>query len=269
MIAMVSGARITRRAVIGGGVAVLVLLVSGIVVVRIRTSTGGAGEEPTTVQVSWDVARTSPDGRELLFVFTGAAPYRDDDPCSADYTVDVAETGERVVAEIIERMPNRDNQPDLTCDAVGYGRTARTALAQPLASRPLIDGHTGQPHPPFNGAALLEPSTLPAGWKLQNENGADTVHGPAWVRSYGPDGATAQGASVRQGPPEMLLSYLGESFYKTQGHRTVHGIDATLYIQPSDANVLILAWAEHGQGISVWGRLNADELVTFASGLRN
>jgi hypothetical protein len=203
-----------------------------------------------------------------LFAFTGAAPYRDVDPCSADYTVDVTETGGSVVAAIVGHMPNRGD-PDLACATVGYGRTARATLAQPLASRPLIDGHTGQPHPPFDGATLLDASTLPVGWELQNENGSDTVHGPAWVRSFGPDGAPAEGVSVRQGPPEMLLSYLGESFYKSVGRRTVHGIDAALYVQPDDANVLIVAWAEHGQSISVWGRLDQDELVKFASDLHD
>lgn len=264
---MMNGLRTTRRALIGAGVAVLVVLVGGIVVARIRTSTDQSSGGSTTARVSWDAARTSPDGRELLFAFTGAAAYRGDDPCSADYTVELTETDGRVVAGIVEHMPDRGNHPDLACAAIGYGRTARATLAQPLASRELIDGRTGQPHPPFDGATLLDATSLPAGWMLQNENGGDTVHGPTWVRFYGPDGATAQGVSVRQGPPEMLLSYLGESFYKSVGHCTVHGIDATLYVQPSDANVLILAWAEHGQSVSVWGRLDQDELVRFASDL--
>jgi hypothetical protein len=242
------------------------------------TTTSTTSPQPTATVLNgttagFNGARTGATDRELVLVFTGG-PDDPSDPCWKGYVPDVREDATTVEVTIREARP-ADN-PSAACRLLGHPRSIVVALAAPLGGRSLIDGGSAAhdtPVPVFDGSKLLEPTYVPAGVTVRNENGGQgTTAVPEWVSAYGvadPESGTTKYVFVvfqREHHGEAL----GLSGTIT-GHVDIGGDDAT--IAESDAGIAI-GWVHDGRIITVSAfhpaiDVSREELIRIAEGLRS
>lgn len=217
----------------------------------------------------WESARTDGD-RALLLSFTGAAPGRGD--CESDY-VGVAEVEPERVVVRIDPVPDPATRPDRICPAIGYTRTVRVELPEPLDRRVVVDAQTGGPGPLLDGAALLVPSAIPDGYTYTSESGSYGA-GASWAFEY----------SAGDKRPVLTVSHaqdLGEPLEEglTVLERTqVRGHEAVVLAQ-FGSKPLRVSWREREGVVSVQNAathgtgedallLTHEQLVAFARSLR-
>jgi hypothetical protein len=218
---------------------------------------------------TWESARTDGE-RALLLSFTGAAPGRGD--CESDY-VGVAEVKPQRVVVRIDAVPDPATRPDQICPAIGYARTVRVELPEPLDGRVVVDARTGKPGPLLDGAALLVPSAIPDGYAFSSEFGSYGA-GASWTFQYSAGDQrpvlTVTHAQDIGEPLEEGLTVLERT--QVRGHEAV--VLAQLATKP-----LRVSWRERGGVVSVQNNvthgtgedtllLTKDELVAFARSLR-
>lgn len=213
---------------------------------------------------TWESART--DGEQaLLLAFLGSEA--GDGACQAEYRGTARVVGDDVVVDV-EVL--RSGAADEVCPAIGYDRTVRVELPEPLAGRTVVDARTGRPGALLDGATLLNPPEPPDGYAFDAEAGGFTA-GPSWSVRYakpdrGPTLVVSQGAD-----DGALLEDIGALVERVD----VRGHEAVVLSQGSAIRV---AWRERGgvvvvQEMLTFGQdasvlMTADELVAFARTLR-
>lgn len=80
-------------------------------------------------------------GRQVVVSFSGV-PDRPG-PCGADYRAQASETVDRVYIRVRE-YPHAAPAGEVACPAIAQLRTAAVTLEQPLGSRAVVDGATGE-----------------------------------------------------------------------------------------------------------------------------
>lgn len=250
---------------------------------------GGAPVSPNDVERadalglgSWTGARTSPDGRALVITFVGGRPYQAGDPCTVDYRGEVTETATEVRLRVFARSPKPAGS--YTCTMEGHTRKMTVRLAQPFGHRHLIEEQFNREQPVFDGAQLLEPSSLPSGWQLLTESAGypDQETARYWSRTWGQPAPPPTGdrctpspapVTLTQGPADLVARYPSNGERPT-GSYDVRGHQAT-YFSGASAGITRLAWTEGDRGFVLGsaGRCagdtspSADDLVRFARSL--
>lgn len=156
-----------------------------------------------------DGVRTDPDQQGLVVSYTGGA-------CDKSAHLKVTETPTRIDADVVVRSSRG------SCTAEGIPRLLSARLDAPVGTRAIWSG--GRQQIPFDGARLLAPAALPAGFTGLTEMGfADQPSEDAgvakatttWVTSrFDPAGATVDGPcrptrgslEVRLGPASASLA---------------------------------------------------------------
>ncbi|WP_091518795.1 hypothetical protein [Microlunatus soli] len=111
--------------------------------------------------------RTDPDHQGLVVSYIGGA-------CDGRARLAVTEKGSRIDAKVlVERKMN------VSCTDVGIPRTVAARLARPIGERTVWS--SGREYVPFDGAHLLTPAPVPAGFGGVNEK-AESWAGPTSPR---------------------------------------------------------------------------------------
>lgn len=234
---------------------------------------------------SWDSARTSADGREVLIVLVGGRPFDAADPCSVDYRAVVDETTDAVRISIESRSPPPPAGP-LVCTLEGHNRTVGAELDAPLDGRALIEDQFDRVQPVFDGARLYQPSWLPDGWDLAAEGMGflgERGDGRSWSRGWaGPtpeprDGDCAgsgEGISLIQADAAIVEADPPHDL-KPAGTYDVNGAVATHWTGgPYDRQALTWSIGDEGfvlgpePACSDDAAASFDRLLRFARGLR-
>jgi hypothetical protein len=84
-------------------------------------------------------ARMAADDRAFDYGFTGAAAGTG--PCTASYGIQLLESRTAVLVKLSEHI---NFPPGQACALIGYHRTVRAVLSQPLGARLMVDGRTGR-----------------------------------------------------------------------------------------------------------------------------
>lgn len=218
----------------------------------------------------WESARTDGD-RALLLSFTGAAPGRGD--CESEYLGVAEMEPERVVVRI-DPVPDPATRPDRICPAVGYTRSVRVELPEPLNGRLVVDAQIHEPEALLDGSALLVPPTVPDGYAFSSESGRFGA-GASWTFLYSAgDKALVLTVTHAQDIGEPL-----EEGLTVLERADVRGHEAVVLAQFA-AKPLRVSWRERGGVVSVQNNtthgaehgedllLTKEELAAFARSLR-
>lgn len=206
-----------------------------------------------------DGLRTDPDGRGLVVNYTGGV-------CDGPARLDVQEGPDRVDLRVVV---DRGTDP---CAAAGISRTLNVRLKAPLGERAVWAGP--QRLVPFDGARLLEPSYLPAGSSLRQEDGRGTGDRESpvratwwWTRTYGaPPTDTGCYGNVggipwylHQAPADKRV-FAGPE-WKDRGLRQVGTATARLQQSSVDgaAHGWALTWQGAGGTVTLSSRPGCDE----------
>ena len=205
---------------------------------------------------SWSGARTTDDG--LLISFVGGREYEAGNPCTVEYSDRTEETDHDVRVEIVARtpVPSPSDEP-VACTSEGHFRTLTIPLTRPLGDRRLVEVQFDRIQPVFDGATLLEPETLPAGWSLLFE-GPGHPHpeeATSWARTWGPpmpppnEGSCTPSpapVTLTQGPPG-IVDQPAPNGERTVATHDVGGAQAT-YAESDTANSRRLTWVARDIG---------------------
>ena len=252
----------------------------GVLVSRARHASTGHAIDSTTPDsgegtpgpVGWSATRTSGDGRQLLIMFTGGAPYDPTNPCTVDYTVTVAETDQTVKVRIVGHsppIPSSTSEVDAVCDDRGYLRQVTAQLRTPLAGRRVIDATSGAEQAVLDGASLADVGWIPDGWVLKGEGVAfPTVHPSlVWSRGWGPDqpagpnAACTSAVGLIEGPADLVAQIPWALGDEVLGTYDVHGVIATLSTSTTPLSQR-LAWALNGRGFTLVSATCQGEALT-------
>ena len=89
--------------------------------------------------VNWSPAEVDVAGTQLILHFVDAVPYDATNPCSARFTAAVTESPTEVHIKVTRWRPRpRPPANDTGCFLIGYERTLRVTLDQPIQNRRLI-----------------------------------------------------------------------------------------------------------------------------------
>lgn len=122
----------------------------------------GVVDGPASVDVQQiDGIRSYPNHRGLVVSYTGGG-------CDGPARLVLTETKTRVDARVAVRQ--KGLPAGVVCSAVGIPRTVRARLAEPISDRKVWAA--GRQYVPFDGARLLEPSTLPPGFTGSADSGS-------------------------------------------------------------------------------------------------
>jgi hypothetical protein len=204
---------------------------------------------------AWGGARTNANGRRLLIVFVGGAPYDRDDPCTVKYRAVATESKRAVHVRIVGSSPPRPSA-SFECNHLGYGRQVIVRLASPFAGRELIA--YGEEQPVFDGATLAQPSWLPDGWVPWSEGPGypNPQSARNWTRLWGllrpppvNDRCTPSQSYLQltQGLADRTQDSVSSGVLATTYE--VNGVAATYWVKVYNANLeeSTLTWRERGQ----------------------
>lgn len=104
--------------------------------------------------------RSYPDHRGLVVSYIGGS-------CDGPARLVLTESRTRIDARVAVKQ--KQLPPGVICDAAGHDRTVNARLSQPIGDRTIWAA--GREYVPFDGARLLEPSTLPPGFTGVAETG--------------------------------------------------------------------------------------------------
>lgn len=204
----------------------------------------------------------------MIVSFTGAAP--GDGPCEAEY---VGNTRVSFGAMVLTIEPIEQSTGDEICPAIGYTRTVRVELPEPLDGRHLVDEQE-RLGPLLDGAALLTAPKPPPGYSFKSEF-AQEGGGANWTVQY----------TSGERAPVVLVTHtedIGEPLDDgliVLDRLTIRGQEALLLGQFPDSPLRIV-WKERGGVIGVQnhatsgggagegGLLPVDDLIAFARSLR-
>ena len=142
-------------------------------VLLLLVGTAACGSDETadarqTLQV--EGVRTDPGGGALVATYTGGA-------CDGPARLDVQESTDRVELSIRLTDPPQGSE---TCIALAVGGTVRDDLSSPLGTRAVLaDGVALRV---FDGADLVVPRPLPAGFEFASEAGSQDRD--AWTQTF-------------------------------------------------------------------------------------
>ncbi|HET8768877.1 MAG TPA: hypothetical protein VFM86_16240 [Pedococcus sp.] len=108
-------------------------------VVLAACSGGSPAPDATSRLQPFDSYRVQ--GRQVVVSFSGV-PDRPG-PCGADYRAQASETVDRVYIRVRE-YPHAAPPGEVACPAMAQLRTASVTLEEPLGSRAVVDGATGE-----------------------------------------------------------------------------------------------------------------------------
>lgn len=215
----------------------------------------------------WEGARTDGD-RAVILSFTGAAP--GDGPCEAEY---VGTARVRFGAMAVSVAPVEESSGDEICPAIGYTRTLRVELPEPLDGRHLVD-EQGRLGPLLDGAALLSAPAPPPGYAFASEF-ARAGGGASWTVQY----------TSGERAPVVLVTHtedIGEPLDAgliVLDRLTIRGHEALLLGQFPNTPLRIV-WKERGAVIGVQNNVTSgpgpgdgsllpvEDLIAFARSLR-
>lgn len=229
--------------------------------------------------------RTSADGRSLLITFVGGAPYVDGQACTVAYRAEAVESGDEVGVRLSSNAPAPPEDEPWGCTDEGYFRSVEVDLDAPIGERVVVEADSQRRLEVFDGSLLAEPTWMPDGWSLRNEQAGypDPETASYWKRTWGPEPVPPTGdtctptdgpLSLTQGPvsgPEREVDHL-----RAVSTHDVGGATATYYEgPPSAASQVALAWESNGQKFLVSsgpscfdeGAASRDRLLQFARAL--
>ena len=153
--------------------------------------TSSSAPPQSVTNVRFDGVRTEPGDEHLVLTFTGGqAPTSDpNEPCTVSYAAEVDETAGSITVNLQGHANPPPPPPSdgmvMGCDALGHQRSVRVQLAAPLGDREVRDGSDDRVVPVYRAATMLEPATLPDGYRFRDEAGFD----PSWTQWFeGPKG---------------------------------------------------------------------------------
>jgi hypothetical protein len=106
------------------------------------------GDQPSAAGGSQQSVTVSPNQKTLTVTFVGSPA--GSGPCDAQYAIDTAEAATAVWVKV-QQLPNNSPAPSptlmgnpptltvMTCDLMGYPRTATATLSSPLGNRVIVD----------------------------------------------------------------------------------------------------------------------------------
>jgi hypothetical protein len=154
---------------------------------------------------AWDGVRTSIDGHSLVVAVIGGRPYDANDPCTLDYRAHTTESSDEIRIQVVGIRPVQPGQ-DYVCTDEGHERLIDVPLSTPLDQRRVVNSDDGRDHVVFDGTALEEPSTLPAGWTRRSDWPGYTPG--SWSQTWGPPPncttPQAQPLTLIQGGPDVV-----------------------------------------------------------------
>ena len=223
---------------------------------------------------TWDSARTDGE-RAVLVSFVGAEAGQE--PCQAEYEGKAVLQGDAFHLSVTTAPRPPDAAPlpsEVVCHLVGYTRTVRVELPEPLAGRPVVDAKTGRPGPLLDGGALLHLPALPEGHRLDESGGL--AAGPVWSHVYRTDDDRA---------PVLHVVHSADHGRPLDAHRilvervTARSQEAVVSEQRDGERVVTreVTWRERGGIVSVIHQqthlespelLPVDDLVELARSLR-
>ncbi len=209
---------------------------------------------------NWRGARTGRDGPSLLVTFLGRPPYRADDPCSTDYTLEAVETSEEVRVRILAVVRESTGDADgvIGCSAAGYPRAVEAVLAEPLGDRRVVDAQFERPRAVFDGTRLAVPTFVPEGWSTGTEGPGYPGPGTGlyWTRSWSPERVVSAGGCVADDSglrltegPAALVDVYEMNGATPQGTHDVNG--AVARYSTSDDGSRYLSWVQGDRGFVV------------------
>lgn len=121
-------------------------------------------DKPGTADRQWiEGIRSDPDHRGLVVNYIGGS-------CDGPARLVLTESKTRIDARVA--VKEKALPRGVICDAAGHSRIVKARLAQPIGERTIWAA--GREYVPFDGARLLEPSTLPPGFTGAAESGSST-----------------------------------------------------------------------------------------------
>jgi hypothetical protein len=196
-----------------------------------------------------DHVALSDDGRAIALEFTGARPYKPDDPCSAHYFGWAHEFDGVLQMKVVDDTPPFPPMPEgFGCDAVGHGRTITVELEQPFQG--------GRAHDLAGVDHLLRPPEglvdlpLPDAWTLLSES--QNIDSPdlQWARIWIGGGEVGDGG---RGRVQLIQTFDG-STVASGGDEVrdveVNGNPARLFRHPPTGE-LLLVWRLDDDGLAL------------------
>ena len=143
-----------------------------VLLVLTTTACGSYPAAPDDVSMQVEGVRTDPDGRALVATYTGGA-------CDGPARLDLRESQDRV--ELSVRLTDPPEPEDgSVCVALAVGGSVRADLSRPLGTRAVVaEGITLRV---FDGADLIVPSPVPAGFTLASEMGSQDRD--TWMQTF-------------------------------------------------------------------------------------
>ena len=232
------------------------------------TSTvGPTSTRPPGDLARFDTATLSADNKTLTLAFVGGQSFSPTNPCSSAYTAWAEAVGNVLYAAVVDVTPPLPSlSPNVSCDAVGYGRTASVELPAPFEGARVIDlaGNTHFIRPP-DGLAVL--TGLPSDWQLRTQKDVEDSPAGRWLRVYAPTADPA--LDISKGHLDLYQAF-GRAADVSGGdeHRDVkvNGDPALLYRNAPDGE-LVLVWLLGGNGMALVANeadFPADALVKLA-----
>ncbi|MGN6612174.1 MAG: hypothetical protein ACTHLJ_10405 [Angustibacter sp.] len=128
-----------RRATTAAATAASAVVAAVVLALLAACSGGSPAPDATSRLQPFDSYRVQ--GRQVVVTFSGV-PDRPG-PCGADYRAQASETVDRVYIRVRE-YPHAAPAGEVACPAIAQLRTAAVTLEQPLSSRAVVDGATGE-----------------------------------------------------------------------------------------------------------------------------
>lgn len=236
------------------------------------TSTPGpTSTPPPGAGTRFDSATLSADGKTLTLAFVGGQAFSLTNPCSAAYTAWAEVVGDVLRAAVVNVTPVLPTlPPSVSCDAVGYGRTASVELPAPFEGSRVEDlaGYVHFVRPP---EGLAELTGLPGDWQLRSQHDVEESPTGRWLRVYAPTADPPLDGS--KGHVDFYQSFGGAANVSGGDERrdvTVDGKPALLYRNPPDGE-LVLVWLLEGNGMALVANeadFSADALIELAASAR-
>lgn len=140
------------------------LIVLGLAGCGLSSATPLSPDQPATVDSQLiEGIRSDPDHRGLVVSYIGGS-------CDGPARLVLTESKTRIRVRVAVKQKALPR--GVVCDAAGHVRTVKARLAQPIGDHTIWAA--GRRYVPFDGARLLEPSTLPPGFTGVEESGVST-----------------------------------------------------------------------------------------------
>lgn len=231
-------------------------------------------QPPAGQRTRVDDASISADGRTLTVGFTGGLAYTPADFCSTDYQPWVAAAGAdlEVAVTQLAHPDQATAPPNGACADVGHGYTFHLLLPAPFAGSTVHDlaGGTLWVRSP---SGLVEPQSLPQGWKLAYSGDEPAAEPPLFVRVYAPPGSHVTGDNGGRGQLDLYQAFGAATRIGGGPERSTVQVGAgqgVLLREPATGEML-LQWMVGPDGVALVGNeadMTLDQLLAIARSVK-